>query len=326
MGTRAERLAKKHATWSREDLTSADAPFPVDPKDIVICVLHARLRIADEFMEVLTARLCLEPGGIERLRQTALRIGVPFQFYDEEGESVWRITSYNGAQAQQILNNIHLFAQLWPSDPEVDYSALTIKSLNKEIWAAINKGSIRKPRPMPTRKGDLIALLQQPNNNRVEAEQFEKVLYTTFHPHLISCKHSLAPPPPPPPHPPHTHTHKIWQKLACFLHIVSDGPSNADEEAMLENWDAEVEQWKADFALLHRLREMRVYPHIIMDHGQELYLRHGPMSKLSQQGMEHANKRDVHAWNKHTQRGGGRVSVCFSLIPFPIHSLYHSRA
>ncbi len=85
LATRVERLTKENKTWSRE-FDETEMLFPVDPKDLVFCVLHARLRIADEFMEILTARLKIEPRGVERISEVATQIGVPYQLFEEDGE------------------------------------------------------------------------------------------------------------------------------------------------------------------------------------------------------------------------------------------------
>ena len=110
-------------------------------------------------------------------------------------------------------------------------------------------------------------------------------------------------------------------KLAKFVALVADGPQTEEDNQVFNNWTEEVTAWKANFSELHRLREMRVYPHIIVDHGKQIFDRHGPLSALSQQGMEHANKRDVLTWYRHTSRGGGSVKVCLMLLPFPFTKL-----
>lgn len=92
--------------------------------------------------------------------------------------------------------------------------------------------------------------------------------------------------------------------------IVSYGPKTPEENEIFLNWDSAVDEWKKDFQELHRFREMRIYPHVIVDHGKDIYERHGALTQYSQQGMEHANKRDILSWHRHTQRGGGSGAVC----------------
>ncbi len=94
-----------------------------------------------------------------------------------------------------------------------------------------------------------------------------------------------------------------------MMRIISYGPTKEGDSEILASWSTEVTHWKKLFASVHRTREMRIYPHIIVDHGKDVFERHGPLEKLSQQGMEHANKRDVMAWYNHTGRGGGAVKV-----------------
>src|SRR5437868_6828748 len=83
MGTRIERLQQKHPTWTRV-FDPDGALFYVVPKNLLFCILHARLRIVDEFMEILTARLKIEPNGINRIKDVACSVSVPFQLYDED--------------------------------------------------------------------------------------------------------------------------------------------------------------------------------------------------------------------------------------------------
>lgn len=71
---------------------------------------------------------------------------------------------------------------------------------------------------------------------------------------------------------------------------------------------------------------MRIYPHIIVDHGKRIFERHGPLSALSQQGMEHANKRDVLTWHRHTGKGGGCVKVTLPLIAFTYPSFLEGQS
>jgi hypothetical protein len=50
-----------------------------------------------------------------------------------------------------------------------------------------------------------------------------------------------------------------------------------------------------------------VYPHIILDHGKDLLLEHGPLAVYSQQGFEAGNKRDVHNFHTQTSQCGGSL-------------------
>lgn len=109
-----------------------------------------------------------------------------------------------------------------------------------------------------------------------------------------------------------------------FVSLVADGPKTAEEKEIFTNWEQEVICWKKQFTEIHRLREMRIYPHIIIDHGKQIYERHGLLSALLQQGMEHANKWDVLTWHRHTSCGGGSVKkvgklpLCCCLNNFPL--------
>jgi len=95
--------------------------------------------------------------------------------------------------------------------------------------------------------------------------------------------------------------------MANFIKIISKGAQTTEDKDVLDNWDVVTSAWKKDFQKLHRLREMRIYPHIIIDHGKDLLSQHGPLGLLSQQAFEHANKRDVLAWYRHSQHSGGPV-------------------
>jgi len=158
-GTRVERLTKRHETWTRV-LDPDKILLPVDIEDLLFCMLHAELRTAEEFMEILTARMKIEPEGIDRIRQVANQLRLPYQLYDEDGEELWRISSFNGLQARRILQHIEAFAALWPATPNTNYHSLTRQELQDEISAAIKCGKLQKPKRMPSRKHDLIKLLK----------------------------------------------------------------------------------------------------------------------------------------------------------------------
>ena len=137
-----------------------DVLFPVELEDIIFCILHARLRIVDEFLEILTARMKLEgPTGLDSIRRVAQSIGVPYEVYSEDGEETWRINGYNGLQALKILENIERFTALWPPRYQVSYEGLLYHELRREALSAINDGELA-PQKLPRRKLELIALLQ----------------------------------------------------------------------------------------------------------------------------------------------------------------------
>lgn len=171
-GQCCERLTKIYETWSRVfDLE--DTLFPVDVKDIIFCILHAGLQIVDEFMEILTARMRLEgPNGIAQIKQVANSLGVPYQLYEEDGEDFWRITSYNGLQAQTILDNIERFTRLWPRYRKVNYSHMTVKALRLEAFKAMEDGELPY-RTLPRLKASLVELLESINTEIEDLNETE---------------------------------------------------------------------------------------------------------------------------------------------------------
>jgi len=146
-------------------------------------MLHAELRTAEEFMEILTARMKIEPNGIDRIRQVANNLGLPYQLYDEDGEELWRINSFNGLQARRILQNIDKFASLWPATSTTNYQSLTCEDLLEEINAAIKCGKLQKPARMPSKKAKMIELLETTSAATIavnETELFTKVSIFIF--------------------------------------------------------------------------------------------------------------------------------------------------
>jgi hypothetical protein len=47
---------------------------------------------------------------------------------------------------------------------------------------------------------------------------------------------------------------------------------------------------------------------IVIDHGKDLYEKHGELSQYSQQGFEAGNKRDRHTFEGSTAHFGGKAS------------------
>jgi len=279
---KVERLQKKGATWSRDDLPRPTALLGISPKRIVVCMLHARLRIVDEFVDVLVHRLRMEPNGTEKLKSAFAGLGLHIEVYEEEKE--WKATRFSGDQSEKVFLNIPNLARLWPKRAPKYYDDHNVKELREEC----NK---RMP-ALPTRtkdadtgksrylrKDELIHQLQladRRQRKRVPVLDNEKNLFVD-----------------------------VWSTLVRLYKAVSYGPD--DDDNIFDKWDEIVEDWKEKFRKLHTKRLLRIYPHIIIDHGKDLYKEHGPLARLSQQGFEAANKRDVANFSRHTPHFGGRL-------------------
>jgi hypothetical protein len=230
---KVERLFKKGATWSREDLPRPTALLGIPPKHIVVCMLHARLRIVDEFVDVLALRLRMEPNGTEKLKSAFAELGLHIEFYEEEKE--WQVTHYSGDQSEKVFNNIPKLARLWPKRAPKYYEDHNVKELRCECKK-------RKP-SLPTRtkdadtgksrylrKDELIHQLQLADR-QLKGD-----------PVLENQKDLFV---------------DVWSTLVRLYKAISYGPDD-DDNTIFDKWDEIVVNFKAKFRKLHTKRLLRV--------------------------------------------------------------------
>jgi hypothetical protein len=217
--TRLNRTKEHHKTWSR-DLRSP--LLPLSSREVVPCMLHARLRIVDEFMHLLTARL-KDDGRVPAIQETMDKLRVPFAIY-EESKTKWRISSFNGNQAQRILDNIEVLCRLWPPCESISYHLLTVKEL--QALCRNDRLSIKNPTaPGNLRKHGLVSLLQQHHYQQSSSSS-----------HTDDCVY-------------------LWTTIAGMYKAVADGPA---DNPLWDSWEQTAVNVKTVYDKLHQGYEMRV--------------------------------------------------------------------
>jgi hypothetical protein len=291
--TKETWLTHKGTTWSRTDVPSSKAILQIAAKAIVFCVLHARMRMVEQFMEILTARLKDERNGLAPLYSTMEELGIPFEIYDDpKQKDHWRLRSFSGNQAERIIENLESLTRLWPSYSAKNYNLLPLKELKEKC----KKKGLATSRPLTDEE---LAAQSANKKRRRKALNKPEIVAILKERRLKKMEQS-------PPSIPETQTFtEVWTTLFRLYNVVSYGAAEGDD--ILEKWDEVVLEWKTKFDLLHMHQSMRVYPHIILDHGKDLLLEHGPLAVYSQQGFEAGNKRDVHNFHPQTSQCGGSL-------------------
>jgi hypothetical protein len=90
------------------------------------------MRMVEQFMEILTARLKDERNGLAPLYSAMEELGIPFEIYDDpKQKDHWRLRSFSGNQAERIIENLENLTRLWPSYSAKNYNLLPLKDLRK---------------------------------------------------------------------------------------------------------------------------------------------------------------------------------------------------
>ena len=84
-------------------------------------------------------------------------------------------------------------------------------------------------------------------------------------------------------------------------------PSKQDEINFKRSlWNQRALNWIQRLSNVHDKKEYRIYVHIIMQHGFDLYSLFGKLEDLSQSSFETKNSLDTATYFQHTKKGGGQ--------------------
>lgn len=102
----------------------------------------------------------------------------------------------------------------------------------------------------------------------------------------------------------------LWRDLFDMYHVVTNGIEPTDQRAqyIFDHWDTFADAWIERFLLIHDAHNFRIYVHLLLAHGKDLYQIYGPLRWVSNQGCEAANGRDVAYYHQHTAKNGGKLS------------------
>lgn len=92
---------------------------------------------------------------------------------------------------------------------------------------------------------------------------------------------------------------------------------------LFENWQERAKSWGMRFVQFFLKASARIYIHIFVYHGKDIYNLYGPLERLSQQGFEAANHHDAETFFKHTPRGGGIKRVPIHNIGLYVSFIFH---
>ena len=76
---------------------------------------------------------------------------------------------------------------------------------------------------------------------------------------------------------------QLWKTFFERYKIVCNGTEDSKDREILEDWNNLSIQWIRSFMKLHDLNRLRIYEHILLFHGKDLYIKHGPLRWLSKQ-------------------------------------------
>lgn len=316
----ADRSAKhgagRYVTWSRVT-TGILQSFSV--KDLGICTLHMKLRFVDHFMFVLAACVRGYSTFESKLRQVMAELNLPFEYYSKKRGNGWRLPSWQGPQADVIIANVDKIAGCWPPVNLETRHDLKKRADLIQFVRANNLKPPTHPKNFRTITNKELLELIAMADDRIQVEFSLNETCSDLPPSSVlpdlpeSQPHSQSnldatPIPQTPNIPTENQTSKfvsLWSRLFQFLEFVDTGSCAVND--LEANWYTLADKWISDFKNLHQRGAMRIYEHILLAHGLDLYYRYGPLKHISNQGFEAANKRDVSYFHHHTSRNGGKI-------------------
>jgi len=279
VGDRTE-YKKHYKTYSRK-FKKEELVFPeLGILVFCFCTIHMRMRLVDQYLFILAGAV---KGTLyqEKLEKTMDQIGIKFDYIplrNKKGETTkgWKLPGYSAQQCKTIIDNLDKLNDCFPRFKTIFHKG-TIPELKKRIRNTIPSIRIR---------------------SNVSSSELQKILFNHEETCKLDSKLDFR-----------EKFKNLWTTTFKMYNIISDGYSDEDTEAkdIYNKWDEKAKEVLKLFLEVHDAHRCRIYMHLLLCHGRDLFDIYGPLRWLSNQGCESANGRDTKTYFSFTSKGGGKL-------------------
>ena len=109
---------------------------------------------------------------------------------------------------------------------------------------------------------------------------------------------------------------EIWTTFRDLLDFLEHGPKMSASISCARQYRKRAQEWGNLLRDVYTRDVIRIYPHILIAHGADIYETHGPLNVLANQAFESRHKYDRTLYYKHSTHGG---KVSRARVPVNVH-------
>ena len=243
------------------------------------------------FMRVIARVVKSTPNEI-MLRDVMAGLEVKFEYYKKKKGGGFRLPAFKGNNATKIMTNVEAILNCWPQDYQIVTRQMARTELFKSFNILVSLKVVNKEKKLPQYTNAELQTIIEPH-----LEELGNICLGT--PIDVDRKMVIS----------------MWKKIFNLVLFVNNSQNFnilefieygvVEKKDLQDKWYIICDDIIESFVKCHSYKDCSIYLHILLSHGLDMYNRFGPLNKISNQGFENANKRDVQNFFSHTQRNGG---------------------